>query len=81
MWHFIMSGGHISYVFDLQHLLQDIGARCAGYDASTDNSMGQENACQIVKCLVHHTALTKLDIGGANGEFCVIDFLSYIVTI
>ncbi len=74
-------GGH---VFSLQHLLQGIGTHCAGYDALTDNSMGQENACQIVKCLVHHTALTKLDIGGANGEICggcVIDFLSYILMI
>ncbi len=54
----------------LQHLLQDIGALCAGYDALTDNSMSQENACHIVKSLVHHTALTKLDMGGANGEIC-----------
>jgi hypothetical protein len=81
MWHFILSGGHVSYVFDLQHLLQGICTHCAGYDAMTDNIMGQENACQIVKSLVHHTALTKLDIGGANGEVCVIDFLSYIVKI
>ncbi len=81
MLHFIISGGHILHVFYLQHLLQCIGTHCAGYDALTDNSMGQENACQIVKSLVHHTALTKLDIGGANGEVCVIDFLAYIVKI
>jgi hypothetical protein len=71
-----MGGGHVSHVFDLQHLLQYIGTHCAGYNALTDNSMGQENACQIAKSLIHHTALTKLDIGGVNGEirgvFCFL---------